>query len=405
MTRQSTTSIATVSRWIILLLTLLSLGSCETGRTGNRSVTFAAALLPSEQQQYIRILNVFTERTGIRVNLVAQQYEQIREVLAAQSAAGEGDLDLIEIDVHMLWQVSPSVVTLKDRVKGLDSLSKEVTGEVWNAGSPRGELKFLPHRLNWQALVYDAERLNRPPATWNDLLNLGRRMPGAIGLKGARYEGMVCDLFPFLWQAGADPLHPESPDALVALKFLEELAPLLNRSTRTFKENTILQAEEHREIVLHMNWPFVVPLLREKGLLPQRFKTAPLPSGPRGRATVLGGAYLAIPKTSAHAREASELLEFLVSSEAQRMLVRNLGWFPIRDEDLSVLSDEENTIYEGFLVMRNHVRSRPAVPYYNELSNLWQEAFARILYEGAKAEAVVSDLTASLTALRKGGGE
>lgn len=390
-----------VCHLILGVLVLLSFGSCNDQDRRNRSVIFAAALLPSEQQKLDQILNTFTDRTGIEVELVAQQYQQIREVLEAESKAGQGELDLIEIDVHLLPQVSEFVRSLEDQLTGLDSLSAQISGEVWEAGLQKGEQKFLPHRLNWQALVYNSDVINKPPDTWEDLLELGRRNPGAIGFKGARYEGMVCDFFPFLWQAGADPLNPGSPECLVALKFLEELAPFLNRSTRTFKENTILQAQEHQEILLHLNWPFVVPLLEEKGLLPQRIRTAPIPAGPRGRATVLGGAYLAIPKTSDHAPEAARLLEFLLSPETQQLLTKELGWFPIRGEELGSPGEEERMMYEGFLSMKQHIRARPSVPYYNELSRLWQDALARLLYEQVNAETIAAEMTRSVAILQK----
>ncbi len=46
-------------------------------------------------------------------------------------------------------------------------------------------LRFLPHRVAWQALIYDHAALGRPPATWDELLAVARAHPGKIGFKGA----------------------------------------------------------------------------------------------------------------------------------------------------------------------------------------------------------------------------
>jgi ABC-type glycerol-3-phosphate transport system substrate-binding protein len=369
----------------------LALTSCPSQRTN--AVTVAVALLPSEQEPYQRVLDRFSDSTGIQVTLIVQQYQQIRNALEAEAIAGRGELDIVELDVHLLGAVREYMRRLDTVVGALPDLFADASAASLEAGrDAQGGYIFLPHRLNWQAMIYDVVELSSPPTTWDELLRVARSRPGSVGLKGARYEGMVCDLFPFLWQAGGDPLRPTAPGTLTALRFLKQLAPSLNRAAPSYRENTVLQAQERQEILLHFNWPFVVPLLSENGLLGTRIGIAPLPAGPAGSATVLGGGYLGIPRTAPHPKAAAQLLEFLVSNTVQEQLARDLGWFPVRESAWQSLGELEAR-FGGYLKMRNQVRSRPSLPEYDRLSALWQDAFSRILFQDESPDQVAAALS------------
>ncbi len=372
-------------RLIFLVCTSFLALSCGRREPGTSEVTFAVALLPSEQPAYLSVLKTFTEKTGIRVKLVAQQYTQIRSTIEAEAQAGRGQLDLIELDVYLLPLLKPFMQPLDTLMSTLQDLQKHVQEDVWEAArfnTGQQEIYFAPHRLNWQAMFYDATILPVPPDNWEGLLQVAKQHAGKIGLKLAKYEGLVCDIFPFLWQAGGDPLQPNTPATLKTMRFLLQLLPAVNSSARTYKENSVLQAQEHQEVIIHWNWPFAVPLLREKGLLNTRVKTAPLPNGPAGRATILGGGYLGIPATAQNAIGAARLLDFLTSAETQRELAATLGWFPVREEGWEGMSETDKEAFAGFLAMKDFVRARPNVPYYEQVSRIWQDGIYRVFFEG-----------------------
>ena len=405
---QAKTSCPTIrflSCFLPLLGCLFLLGIFCTRKTDRPELTMAAALLPSEQASYTSILHRFTVQTGIPVKLVAQQYAQIRSALEAETKAGRGELDVVELDVYLLPLLRAQMQPLDSLVHTLADLQAHVQKEAWEAGAfttPTKRIFFVPHRLNWQAMFYDATIIKEPPDNWNAFLKTARAHPGLIGLKLAKYEGLVCDVFPFLWEAGGDPLHPNSPAAASAIAFLQEVNRLMNPAARSYKENSILEAQEHQEIVLHMNWPFAVPLLKEKGLLNTRIKTAPLPRGPAGTATILGGGYLGIPTTAPHPRAAGQLIEFLTSAKTQQALVAELGWFPIREEGWEAMSESDKRDFSGFLAMRGDVRARPNVPYYEQVSQIWQNGIYNILFEGENAKQTLTEMQRQVDEVAQG---
>jgi len=266
-------------------------------------------------------------------------------------------------------------------VTELDALSPDAV----HAGTIDG-LRFLPHRLGWQAVVYDHAALGGPPEDWPALLAVARAHPGKVAFKGSLYEGLTCDVLPFVWAAGGSGEVLDDAGALAAFRLFAELAPYLHPGSATFKEPTVAEAMARGEIVLHLNWPFVMSLYASQGLSPEPVRSAPMPRGPRGRATVLGGGYLGIPRNAPHREAALALVHHLLAHDVQVAFAQRLGWFSPR-RDVAVADGGE--ALAGFAAMRADVRPRPARPDYPALSRRWQEAFRAVVFEHRDPEAVL----------------
>ncbi len=363
-----------------LVLALALLGAC-TRR--DSTLTIAVSLLPSELPVYRSVLTDFEQQTGRHVVVVPQQYADIRRALSAEAFAGSGTLDLVELDVYSLAMTAGDVAVLPEADLGPELAA--LVPQAVAAGRIDG-LRFLPHRLAWQALIYNHKVLGKPPATWAELLQVARDHPGQIGLKGALYEGLTCDLLPFVWQAGGSGMQLDDAGAIAAFRFLAQLAPYLDPQSETFKESTIAEAMARGEIVLHLNWPFVMSLYASQGLAPGTIRSAPLPRGPAGAATVLGGGYIAVPRGAPHRAAALELARFLVGHHAQERFQRELGWFSART-DVPVGGDNE--LLAGFAAMRNDVHPRPERTDYPRLSRAWQQAFRDVVFQHADPAATL----------------
>lgn len=352
-------------------------------QTPTDTLTVAIALLPSELAVYRSVLSDFERTSGSHVVVVPQQYADIRRALAAEAFAGRGTLDLVELDVYSLIQSAPHVSVLDP-----SALAPEIDALI-PAARRVGEidgLRFLPHRVSWQALIYNHAVLGAPPATWDDLLAVARAHPHRIALKAALYEGLTCDVLPFVWAAGGSGSVLDDAGAITAFRFLAQLAPYLAPESQTFKESSVAEAMARGEVVLHLNWPFVMSLYASQGLAPDPIRSAPLPRGPGGRATVLGGGYLAVPRRAPHRAAALRLARHLIGAAAQERLHGELGWFSPR-RDVAVTG--AGVGLDGFAQMRDAVRSRPERTDYVRLSRLWQQAFRAVVFEGADPAATL----------------
>jgi len=241
----------------------------------------------------------------------------------------------------------------------------------------------------WQAIIYNRLEVPRPPRTWTELKDFARLHPGKLALKAARYEGNVCDVMPFVWGAGGDELTPGSAGSLRALDFIGSLGPDLNPESAVFREMSVLEAQARGSVWIHFNWPFAMGYLAGKGLAPQVDLSAPIPSGPDGMATPLGGGYLAISRSAPHPELAAAFLKYLLTPEAQTRLSRELGWYG------SVAppgGSAEATLYAGFTTMRPYVRTRPVICNYAKLSNLWQNAVREVLFRNESPRSELEDV-------------
>jgi len=358
------------------LLAILITGCDRSPRT----LTLAAALLPGELPAYREVVRGFEAESGWRVVVVPQSYSDIRRALAAEARAGSGTLDLVELDIYSLAAAAPDVAVLDD--EGLAAFDPATLAP----GRVDGVLRFLPHRVTWQAMLYDSRVLHTPPRTWDELLAVALAHPGRIGIKGALYEGLTCDLLPFVWAAGGRADAFDDDGARAAFRFFAELAPALHPQAATFREASVAEAMARGELVLHLNWPFAMALYASQGLAPSPIRSAPIPAGPAGTATVLGGGYLALPRTARRA-PALRLARHLLSAPVQTELHRRLGWFSARRD---VDTRDGGQLLDGFAAMRDAVRARPERADYGRLSRLWQEAFRAVAFEGADPDATLA---------------
>ncbi|MDX2169082.1 MAG: extracellular solute-binding protein [Deltaproteobacteria bacterium] len=382
-------------RAVAALLVAAALAGCEAPA---RTLTLAAALLPSELPAYRTVLDDFERAHGWRVVVVPQQYADIRRALAAEAVAGAGTLDLVELDIYSLAAAARDVTQLDEA--GLAAELAALAAAPLQAGRIDG-LRFLPHRLTWQALIYDHAALGAPPGTWDELLAVARAHPGRIGIKGALYEGLTCDVLPFVWAAGGSGVAFDDAGARAAFRLFAALAPALNRQSATFREASIAEAMARGELVLHLNWPFAMSLFAAQGRAPRPLRSAPLPRGPAGTATVLGGGYLAIPRGAPHPRMALALARYLLGAAAQQALHERLGWFSARRD---VATGDGDELLAGFAALRDAVRPRPELPDYALLSRLWQDAFRAVAFQRVAPETALADAAARWAARPRRGG-
>jgi len=361
---------------LVPIVIALALAGCERPKEA-RTLTIALAVFPDEASRYRFLLHDFESREHVKVNLIAQSYGDILRALLAEATAHRGRLDIVELDLAALGRAHEAARDLEAVVS--PQARSLFPRAAWDAARFGDHVRFVPHRLMWQAMIYNRVRVPNPPRTWDELLAFARAHPGKVALKAARYEGATCDMLCFVWAAGGDLLAPRSFGALRAFDFLTDLAPYLNLESSVFREMSVLEAQARGSVWIHFNWPFAIQYLASKGLAPRVDLSAPIPVGPSGAATPLGGGYLAIPVSAPHPELAARFLQYLLAADVQRRLSGELGWY---GSVAPPEGSEEARLYSGFAAMRPYVKARPTIACYSELSNSWQRAFRAVLVDG-----------------------
>src|SRR6266481_6069568 len=376
----------TSTRLLVLAFAMLVAG-CRTSVAPDQ-LNIALAVFPDEAARYESFVAEFESQHHVHVKVLAQTYTDILQAMRVQ-AGSHGSLDLIELDLAMLGEAHSYTQPL-DKVVSPTARAL-FSKEAWDAATIDRQLYFVPHRLMWQAMIYNRIEVPNPPATWNDLARFAQEQPGKLALKGARYEGAICDVMPFVWTAGGNECTPDTVGSIRALDFLQQLAPDLNDESAVFREMSVLEAQARGSVWIHFNWPFAMGYLAGKGLAPQVDLSAPIPSGPDGKATPLGGGYLAISRSAPHPELAAAFLKYLLAPEAQTRLSRKLGWY---GSVAPASGSEEATLYAGFTAMRPYVHARPVICDYAKLSNLWQNAVREVLFGNEAPRSELEDVAA-----------
>jgi ABC-type glycerol-3-phosphate transport system substrate-binding protein len=376
------------TRSLTLVVAMLVSG-CHSSPAPDQ-LNIALAVFPDEAASYRTFVADFESRHHVHVNVLAQTYSDILQAMRVQ-AASRGSLDLVELDLAQLGEAhgyaQPLDSVVSATARGLFS------NQAWDAATIDSHLYFVPHRLMWQAMIYNRIEVPHPPETWSDLERFAREHPGKLGLKGARYEGAICDVMPFIWSADGDECAPDSPGSIRGLNFLQQLAPYLNDESAVFREMSVLEAQARGSVWIHFNWPFAIGYLHAKALAPSVNLSAPIPAGPLGRATPLGGGYLAIPNSAPHSKLAAEFIQYLLTADTQARLSRELGWY---GSVPPAPNSEDAELYAGYVAMRPYVRARPTVDCYSDLSEQWRRAIRAVLFDDtAPASAMASSISSA----------
>lgn len=370
-----------------LAIAIAALAGCRGAEPARGQLNLALAVFPSEAARYADFVSPFEAAHHVRINIVAQSYGDILQALRVQARGRRGSLDLVELDLAMLGEARANAAVLDGLVPpSAHSLFSEA---AWAAATENHHLYFIPHRLMWQAMIYNRIEVPDPPRTWDDLARFARAHPGKLAFKAARYEGAACDAMAFVWSAGGSECDPESSGSLRAFDFLSLLAPDLNDESAVFREMSVLEAQARGTVWIHFNWPFAIGYLKSKGLAPEVDLSAPIPSGPDGTATPLGGGYLSIPISAPHPELARAFLAWLLTPEVQARLSSELGWY---GSVPPAAGSEDAKLYAGFTAMRDHVRARPVLDCYPQLSNRWQQAIRGVLLRGMAPGAALATI-------------
>ncbi|MBP1816593.1 ABC transporter substrate-binding protein [Mycobacterium sp. OAE908] len=308
-----------------------------------------------------------------------------------------------------------------------DAKSNTLPGPLETA-TWQNKLYAAPITTNTQLLWYRADLMDKPPETWDGMVDEATRLhdagkPSWIAVQAKQYEGLVVWFNTLLESAGGQVLSddgktvtltdtPEHRAATVkALQIMKAVAtaPGADPSITQTDEGTARLALEQGKAALEVNWPFVLPSMLENAVkggvsfLPldkkpdlagsindagtfsptdEQFKSAydaskevfgfanypGVKAGEPAKVT-LGGLNLAVAKTTQHRAEAFEAIRCLRNVENQRYTSVEGGLPAVRT---SLYDDPTfQAKYPQYAIIKEQLTNaavRPATPVYQAVS-------------------------------------
>jgi multiple sugar transport system substrate-binding protein len=305
-----------------------------------------------------------------------------REQLVRRLAASDSDIDIIAMDV--IWTSEfARAEWLRPWPKALAAqIEQESIPSTVDTGTYEGRLYSAPFTTNTQLLWYRKDRVERPPATWRELVDMAEALPAGenlIEVQGARYEGYTVWFNSLLESAGGAILDERGDVGLAAepsrraLSVIRSVArsAAADPSISNMKEDETRLAFQDGRAAFMVNYPFVYAAAKEEA--PEVFEqigVAPWPRvDPAEPAHVtLGGFNLGIGAFTKQPEAAFDAANCIRSPRNQIRAAQG-GLTPTRTElqtDPAVL---EAYPYADLLFESIELGSvRPLNPAYNDIS-------------------------------------
>ncbi|THA86974.1 sugar ABC transporter substrate-binding protein [Streptomyces sp. A0592] len=327
-------------------------------------------------------LKKFEERTGIKVKLEVIPWSDLLNRILAATASGQGP-DVLNIG--NTWSASlqatgallPWNAENFEAVGGRDRFVASAIGSAGAAGQDPAAVPLysMAYALYYNKKMFREAGIDKPPATWDELVETGRRISGdgkngkwALGAEGANLANNIHQVFVLSRQHGGSFFDAagrptfDTPANVAAVKQYVDLmaeARIVAPGNAEYDKNQSLQdfAGGRTAMVL---WQNAASTFKAHGMKEGDWGTAPVPV-PVGAApgtgtdtgtgvnSMVAGINMAVFKNTDNLDGALKFVGFMTSDEEQRILNRTYGSIPpvkaaqsdpaFADQDLTVLRD------------------------------------------------------------------
>ncbi len=303
-------------------------------------MTLRLALIsgPMYDALYVR-LDRFAQQRGVAVEVVfSGDHPALNQFLTTDAAAG----------CHLVSTHTKYAPSQQSLLAPLDDLFApaefdDFTPAVLSLARIDGNIYSVPRNIDVRLLHYRTDLIDRPPATWDELLDMARAVNRPPELYGFLVPGMESGLFGAFYElvemGGAELFPPDLKPQIAndggrwALRLLRTLYAegLVPPEIVNWHYDEVHHAFRSGHAAMVGDWPgYYADYCAVDSPVRDRFALALYPSGPAGVMRVYGGSHtFALTRRGADNDDALELLRFLTAPE-QQLLEARQGAVPVR---------------------------------------------------------------------------
>jgi multiple sugar transport system substrate-binding protein len=395
-----------VSLAAVLVALAVALSACG-GSSGGGSKTLNFYIFNEPGGGPQKVAQECSKQSGgkydIEFKFLPNQADAQREQLVRRLGAEDESVDLIGMDVIWTGEFANAgwLEPVPEDVVG--PASSKVFQSVLNTAKFEDRLMVVPIWSNTQLLWYRKDKVpgGKPPATWDQMIDVAEKQNLKINIQANRYEGLVVLANAMILSAGGKIVNgptevalPEEPTKR-ALEVMRRLGTSKAAPTGidTSNEDTARLGFETGDSIFMVNYPFVYTSAKENA--PKIFKEMGAAVYPRVDADKepkppLGGINIGVSKFSKKKDLAFEAIRCMIKAENQVTIAKMGGLPPVRED---LYDDPEvQKIYPGFAdVLRESIDKagpRPSEsPAYTDLSLGIQRGVHPLTKLGAPDEA------------------
>jgi trehalose transport system substrate-binding protein len=357
-------------------------------------------LAETERAAVQEVLNKFKAQTGATVQLTS---------VTAQDLPAKLELEVKSNNrtIHLFAQDNLALAVLVDKGVVEDLSAVDIPDGVTEALIPDkfdDKQYFLPFRPNVRVTYVNKDRFTaadaQPPKTVEEYRTVAEKLRaeaggGKVTLSLANQPDtgpLGVTVSEWIVSHGGNPLLLNDAGSVQAFTFLQSLwkAGVFVRESRLAKYDTEVDYLKGETAWFATNWPFTTAELDKTGVL-EKFEVYQGWAGPSREAHVVGGDVLGVPKgiTGKQKDAAIALAQYLVSKEAQEILVAKNSWPSVRTDALADVPAAQKTTFEAISKALENGWYRPNVVYWSDVEAAMDRAVTAILYNGQDPKTVL----------------
>jgi trehalose transport system substrate-binding protein len=373
-----------------------------TGALSGTTITLSVSLASSETSAVQEVLDKFKAQTGVTVKLTSVTAQDLPQKLKVE-------VDSNHHTIHLFAQDNLALATLVDQGLVEDLSDVQIPDGVTPALIPDkfdGKAYFLPFRPNVRVTYVNKDRFAAanvtPPTTTDEYKTVAEKLKAANNGVGAVTLSLAdqpdtgplgVTVSEWVVSFGGEPLLLNDAGSVQAFTFLQGLwnEGVFAKESKLAKYDTEVDDLKGETSWLATNWPFTTGELSKSGLL-SKFDVYAGWAGPARAAHVVGGDVLGIPKgVSGKEKEAAiALAQFLVSKDAQTILVGKNSWPSVRQDALTAVPADQKQTFDAITAALANGWYRPNVVYWSDVEAAMDDAVTRILYNGEDPTTVLN---------------
>lgn len=368
--------------FLLVALSLLSCGRNSTTEDGAAvTIRFWHSFVSSTVPALNDLIKKFEEENpGIKISAqyVPSGDALMQKLITAVQSNTAPDISWIHSDYLQDLVGADAIYKMEHFINGPNGISQSELDDIYapliQYASWKGTLYSMPLEATNIALLYNRDHFRTagldpelPPKNWDELLSFARKLTidhdgdgnmDQTGLflpvfpaSGPLGGWMVWQWYPFLWQAGGQLINEDQTRVLYndqpAVAALELWKKLYNEQDLSRFSTDYDVAFASERLSMAFDGPWNLPRFRTL-LKDLDWAFAPLPAGPAGSATIVGGEYLTIFKQSKHADAAWKFIKWVIQPENQAFWSIKSGYLPVRKsansdpEFINYLADHPN---------------------------------------------------------------
>lgn len=369
----------------IILLTITGLvlvfNNCKPSGKKTTTMTIWETYNDEEHRVFMKIVSDFEKKNpGFQISVQRVPFRGIEQKVLTAIAAGIPP-DIARIDVAFTSVLVSKGAVVPIFPEELGPLADELLKEPLKSNIIHDTLFGLPDQTTCIVLFYRKDLykkygVDNPPATWDEFVTVAKKLTHPDeGVYGFAMHNSLWWTFPFIFSFGGGFLSPDlkkclfdEPGAIAGFKFKVDLYRKYKVEAGAWRPGAITPDIGFRngKYAMMLSGPWSIGSLIEENI---DFGIAPLPEGPAGSHSILGGTNIAIlnPKKK---EAALKFLKYLLSPEVQAFWANELGQIPVNVKAFPMVDTLKHPYLPVLMKTALTAYSRPAIPFYADIEIL-----------------------------------